>query len=249
MNCLHILRVKLLRNFKRNIELSQKKILILDYSVPRIEAPAIKRWLPEDSQVSSLFIDTKESFPDDLIENDFTHVIHSGSELSITETAPFTNKAVTYIQKIRDKGVSQMGICYGHQLLCLALAGKHSVRSSPIGFEAGWCSVTFINSAMNILGVRKTEVVWQHHFDEVIKLPEGSELLATNSHAKIQAYVNYQQHLFGTQFHPEFDKQTGNEFYLKDRELLEKNNYNVDDIIKRGPSIEAGKIFFNFFLG
>jgi GMP synthase-like glutamine amidotransferase len=240
--------ITILREKYRNIKLSQKKILILDYSLSGFEAPAIKRWLPEDSQVSSLFINTKESFPDDLIENDFTHVIHSGSELSITKTAPFTKKAVTYIQKIRGKDVSQMGICYGHQLLCLALAGKHSVRSSPIGFEAGWCNVTFNNSAMNELGVSETEILWQHHFDEVVKLPEGSELLATNSHTKIQAYVNYEQHLFGTQFHPEFDKQTGNEFYLKDSELLEKNSYNVDAIIKGSPSIDAGKIFFNYFL-
>ncbi len=228
--------------------MSQKKILILDYSVTRIEASAIKRCLPADAQFFTLFIDAQESFPDDLVENEFTHVIHSGSELSVTKTAPFTQKAVTYIQKIRDKGVSQMGICYGHQLICLALAGKHAVRSSPNGLEAGWSNVTFNNGAMNVLGIRESEVVFQYHFDEVIKLPEGSEILATNAHTQIQAYVNYEQHLFGTQFHPEFDKETGNELYLRDGELLEKNNYNVEDIIKGGPSIEVGKIFFNFFL-
>jgi GMP synthase (glutamine-hydrolysing) len=102
----------------RNIRLNQKKILILDYSVDRSETSLIKRWLPIDSYASSLFIDTEESFPDDLINEDFTHVIHTGSALSITATAPFTSKAVNYIQKIRDKGVSQMGICYGHQLIC-----------------------------------------------------------------------------------------------------------------------------------
>ena len=63
--------------------MSQKRILILDYSVDRSETGSIKRWLPEDSNVSSLFIDTAESFPDDLINHDFTHVIHSGSALSI----------------------------------------------------------------------------------------------------------------------------------------------------------------------
>ena len=75
----------------------QKKILILDYSPTRVEASAIKRWLPVDAQVVSLFIDTEESFPDDLAENNFTHVIHSGSDLSITEKAPSGSLSPTLI--------------------------------------------------------------------------------------------------------------------------------------------------------
>ena len=163
--------------------------------------------------------------------------------------SPFGEKAVNYTREIRDKGVSQMGICYGHQLVCRALVGKRAVRSSPNGLEAGWKRVTFINNAINVLGVRKSEIVWQHHFDEVTELPEGSELLATNPHSSIQAYVNYEQHLFGTQFHPEFDKETGNKIFLQDRELLEKNGYDVDAMIKQGPSFDVGKVFFGFFLG
>ena len=229
--------------------MSPKWILTLDYSVERIETEAIKRWLPVDAQVSSLFIDTKESFPDDLIDNDFSHVIHSGSSLSITETAPFTEKAVEYIRKARDKGIWQMGICYGHQLVCRALVGKQAVRSSPNGLEAGWKRVTFVNYGMNALGVREREVVWQHHFDEVTELPGGSELIATNPHTSIQAYINYEQRLFGTQFHPEFDQEAGNRIFREDRELLETNGYDVGAMIKQGPSFDTGSVFFGFFLG
>jgi GMP synthase (glutamine-hydrolysing) len=228
--------------------MSEKKILILDYSVSKIEAPAIRRWLPSDALVSKIYIDTEESFPDDLIENDFTHVIHSGSELSITEAAPFTKRAVAYIQNIRDKGVSQFGICYGHQLICLALVGKHAVRSSPKGLEVGWGNVTFTSRGLNILNVRENEVVWQYHFDEVIELPGGSDLIATNEHTEIQAYINHQQKIIGTQFHPEFDKEAGDKLYLEEREQIERYNFNVDEIISRSPSIDAGKIFFGYFL-
>lgn len=228
--------------------MNQKQILILDYSVDRNETSIVKRWLPINSHVLSLFIDTEESFSEDLIKDEFTHVIHTGSLLSITKTAPFTKKVVNYIQTIRDKGVWQMGICYGHQLVCQALIGKHAVRSCLNGFEAGWINVTFVNNSVNMLGVRESEKVWQHHFDEVTELPEGSELLATNPHTRIQAYINYEQRLLGTQFHPEIDKDTGNNYFLKDKELLERNHYNVNDIIKQGPSFEVGKVFFNFFL-
>lgn len=226
-----------------------QKILILDYSVDRSETSAVKRWLPVNSDVSSLFIDTEESFPDDLINKDFTHVIHTGSALSITQVAAFTDKAVDYIRKARDKGVSQMGICYGHQLICQALIGKHAVQSSPNGLEAGWNNITFVNGSISTLGVEKNETVWQHHFDEVIELPEGSELYATNPHTRIQAYINYKQRLFGTQFHPEFDKEAGDKIFLDNKPLSENSNYNVQDMIKRGPSFEVGKVFFGFFLG
>ena len=227
--------------------MSIQKILILDYSVDRSETSAIKRWLPENSDITSLFIDTEESFLDGLINDDFTHVIHTGSSLSITQAAPFTDKAVEFIKKAKDKGVAQMGICYGHQLICLALIGKHAVRLSPKGLEAGWNNVKFVNSSISTLGVKEDEIVWQHHYDEVTELPEGSELLATNKHTKIQAYINNKQRLFGTQFHPEFDKQAGDKIFLDNKSLHHK--FNVHDMIKRGPSFEVGKVFFGFFLG
>lgn len=228
--------------------MNPKKILILDYSVSRIEASAILRWMPHEAEVKSLFIDTEESFPEHLSREGFTHVIHSGSELSITEDAPFTRRAVDFIREIRDQGIPQMGICYGHQLVCRALVGKHAVRKNPKGFEAGWISVKFIERAMNLLGVKESEVIWHHHFDEVIELPVGSELLATNGHTEIQSFIDTGQNLFGTQFHPEFDKKAGDEIYIKDRKLLEAHNYSVEEIVKGFPSMDTGRVFFDYFL-
>jgi GMP synthase (glutamine-hydrolysing) len=154
---------------------------------------------------------------------------------------------VNFILDARNAKIAQMGICYGHQLVCRALLGKGAVQSSPKGIEAGWSPVRFDQNAMKYLGVRESEVVWQHHFDEVIEIPPGSQLLATNAHTHIQAYVNFEWHLLGIQFHPEFDREAGNKIYLEDRKLLEKNGYNVDEMVKGGPSFETGKTLFGFF--
>jgi GMP synthase (glutamine-hydrolysing) len=222
--------------------------LILDYSVDRSETAVIQRWLPKEAEVTPLFIDTAESFPDQLIKEAYTHVIHTGSALSINQPVPFAPKAIKYIRDLAGKRIPQMGICYGHQLICLALLGPQAIRKAPAGFEVGWPEVDFLVDTFQIPEVSKTERIWQHHFDEVIQLPEGSRIIAVNQHTHIQAYINNQLRLFGTQFHPEFDREKGNEAFLKDRELLARNNYDVDEIIKHGPSLEAGRIFFNFFL-
>lgn len=224
------------------------KTLVLDYSTDRSEATATLRWLPGEAQVTTLFIDTEESFPDNLARMGFTHVIHSGSALSVMEQAPFTVKAVRFIRDARDGGISQMGICYGHQLLCLALVGENAVRKSPKGLEAGWREVSFDLSELEIPGVGERERVWQSHFDEVTELPEGSILFGSGTHTRIQGCINHQQRLFATQFHPEFDRDAGNKLYLDEGDFLSKHEYNADELVKGGPSIETGVIFFSFFL-
>ena len=231
------------------MNLKKKNILILDYSVDRKETTIIRKGLlSKQAAVSSLCIDTALSFPKNLISENFTHIIHTGSSLSINKEAPFTARALDYIRTATKKGIWQMGICYGHQLVCKALVGDHAVRSSPNGFEAGWDKVNFLKGARSLLGVNEEEKVWQHHFDEVTQLPKGSQLLATNKHSKVQAYVNFEARILGTQFHPEFDREAGNDYFLSDRKFITKNQKDVDCMVQDGPSFDTVNVFFDFFL-
>ncbi len=227
--------------------MSPEKILILDYSTDQSETPAIKRWLPKNAQVVSHFINSEQSFPDNLAGQNFSHVIHTGSALSITKPAPFTEKAERYIKNCIASGIAQMGICYGHQLICKTLIGEQAVRPSPNGLEAGWEKVRFTQAGIVSFGVKEYESVWQHHFDEVTVLPEGSVVLATNGHSKIQAFVDHERRLLGTQFHPEFDRDTGNDIYLEDNALLKKNGYDYKELITGAPTFETGKLIFGYF--
>jgi GMP synthase (glutamine-hydrolysing) len=224
-------------------------ILILDYSVDRFETPIIKGFLKTyDFEVTALHITTETSFPDDLIEKEFTHVVHTGSTVSITESSPVTLKEVNYIRSLVKKGTWQFGICYGHQLMGFALVGAHAVRETPGGLEAGWGEVEFNELGQKLLNLKPVEHIWQHHFDEVTELPEGSKILATNNHSKIQAYINYEKRLLGTQFHPEINVKQGNKYFLNDRKLLESHGFDVDAMVKEEPTFDTPKVFFEFFL-
>lgn len=224
------------------------KILILDYSVDQFETPLIEKCIPADIEKMSLHITSGESFPENILNQGFTHIVHSGSSHSINEISPFTERTMELIHEAVKKGIWQMGICYGHQLLCRTIVGEQAVRKAPAGFEAGWKKVWFLDSACQLLGVDGEENIWQHHFDEVVELPLWSELLATNGHSHIQAFINYELKILGTQFHPEFDESKGNAFFRKDRALLEEHGFDVDEMLQGKPSFDSRNVFFEFFL-
>ncbi len=224
------------------------KIQILDYSTTQIAAPLFKNYLPDNLEISEHYISSKESFIPVLEQTGVTHVVHSGSALSINQPAPFMESALEYIRTLTQQGIKQMGVCFGHQLICRALVGEHAVQASPNGLEAGWREVEFRDSASAIPGLSGTQTVWQHHFDEAIELPPGSELIATAEHTHIQAYINHKHGLIGMQFHPEFDRDSGNEYFLHDRQLLEKQGFDVKHLTQGMPSGNHGNSVFNYFL-
>lgn len=225
-----------------------KNILLLDYSTDQNSAAAFRRWLPCGVRVTDRFVDEHETSLSDVDPGAFTHIVHSGSALSIVDDAPFSKAAEDLIREAARCGIAQMGICFGHQLLCRSLVGKHAVRHTPKGLEVGWGQVEFTDLGQQLLAVGQSERVWQYHFDEVTALPAGSELVATNSHSTIQAFINENTKLIGTQFHPEFDQQEGNRVFREDHESLAKQNVDAAELIRGTPTIASGPLFFGFFL-
>jgi GMP synthase (glutamine-hydrolysing) len=228
---------------------TERRILILDYSVDRSETALVRKYIAAEDDHTAVFVDQADSLPHDLLAGGYTHVIHTGSALSIVKPAPFTEAALALIRELPATGAAQMGICYGCQLVCLAFCGKDSVRRSPRGLEAGWGAVELTGEGPTIPETGRREIVWQSHFDEVVALPPGSLIMARGEHTTIQAFINQELRLFGTQFHPEFDRDDGNRQFLRDRDLLESNGYDVDAVVQDGPSLDTGATFIGFFLG
>jgi GMP synthase (glutamine-hydrolysing) len=224
------------------------RILILDYSVDRSETALVQKYLRASDDITALFIEIDDSFPADLPAEGYTHVIHTGSSLSITVPAPFSGAALSLCKAFAEHGTAQMGICYGHQLICLAFCGYGAIRRCPAGLEAGWENVRFTGEGPSIPGTGESEKIWQSHFDEVVVLPPGSVVMAENGHSGIQAFFNRELRLFGTQFHPEFDRDDGNRQFLHDRDLLEASGLDADRIISGGPTVDCGSVFIGFFL-
>jgi GMP synthase (glutamine-hydrolysing) len=225
-----------------------KKVLILDYSLDAFETPLVESAIPSGFEIQKIHVKTGEDIPEKILRTGVTHVIHTGSTLSSTDDSPFMERAIRVIRAAVGREIWQFGICFGHQLLNRVLVGKHAIRSIPRGMEVGWKKVWFLDAGKHLFNVNEDEILFEHHNDEVVEMPLWSELLATNNHTHIQAFINYDLKLLGTQFHPEFDEVSGNEFIRKDKVKLENDGINVDEILQGKPSIDSRKTFFEIFL-
>lgn len=220
----------------------EKPVLILDYSVDRKSGDNIGRWFKEHLCV--LRIEPESPFPT-LDPSLYSAVVHSGSALSITDSHPFLKGAREFVRSSAGR-VPQMGICYGHQLLAMALCGRDAVGKCPSA-EVGWLPVNFLPS-WPVPGPCGMLRVWQSHYDRAVKFPPGSVITASNSHTEIQAFVNMNLMLYGTQFHPEFDRESGNACFASDPEIFRKNGLSLEKTLEGGPDLNTGKVVFQHFL-
>lgn len=85
-----------------------------------------------------------------------------------------------------------VGICFGHQIIAQALGG--AVIKHPDGWAVGAQDYDFG-------GERVTLNAW--HQDQVIRRPEGAEVLARNAFCENAALI-YDDRAFSVQAHPEF---------------------------------------------
>ena len=141
-------------------------------------------------------------------EGDWHGVVITGSAFSTYEELDWIAPAEDYLRRLAARGIPLYGVCFGHQLLAQAFGGK--VEPCPQGWELGTCRVELNELAQKdplFQNLPKDLKVQQSHADVVTVLPEGAEVLASNSHWGVQAF-RLGQHVWGTQFHPEFTSAT-----------------------------------------
>jgi GMP synthase (glutamine-hydrolysing) len=126
-------------------------------------------------------------------------IILSGGPNSVyeKESPKLTPEFYSYVSKEK---IPVLGICYGHHLIAHQLNGKilsHDIK------EYGLADLKVKDITGLLEGFKEKEIVWMSHGDQVKELPEGFDVLAYTDSCPIASYANYQQNLFGVQFHPE----------------------------------------------
>ncbi|NIA02207.1 MAG: glutamine-hydrolyzing GMP synthase [Nitrospirae bacterium] len=163
--------------------------------------------------------------PVDELRN-YKGIILSGGPASVS--AP---DSVKCDPRLYELGVPVLGICYGHQLTAHTLGGeidKGHVR------EYGSAVVKFSERKGIFEGVEESEDAWMSHFDQVVKAPEGFEVIASTQDCPIAGMANYEKNIFTVQFHPEVTHTPCGKLILENFVMLTgaKREWSIDSYIQ-----------------
>jgi len=97
-------------------------------------------------------------------------------------------------------GIPMLGICYGQQLMAVALGGE--VSRSGVG-EYGKSELAVQTPGVVMDGTPERQTVWMSHFDAVVTPPDGFRVTAATGTSPCAVIEDTERRLFGVQFHPE----------------------------------------------
>ncbi|USZ72435.1 type 1 glutamine amidotransferase [Natronosalvus halobius] len=175
---------------------------------------------------------------------DYDAVIVSGSGASVYGDEPWIPPLLEWVDEAIDRDLPVLGVCFGHQLLAHVLGG----RVEPMGeYEIGYREIERVGDSQLLSSLPDRFLAFTTHSDEVTKLPPGAELTAENDYS-IHGFRA--GHVFGVQFHPEYDRATA-ERITREKDLPEERIAAVLDGITEENVVTAAdaKVLFDNFLG
>ena len=107
-------------------------------------------------------------------------------------------------EQILQSGLPILGICYGMQLITLALGGR---VAPSLQREYGLAEVE--TQRLNPLLPVGTQPVWMSHGDRIEQPPENFLVLASSANSLVAAFCDPTGKYFGLQFHPEVNHTPG----------------------------------------
>lgn len=173
-------------------------------------ADFLHRYVPKVS-IDIIFIaDLDSQLPSGANLNSYDAYIWTGSDLTIyhTDDARVTRQ-VELARAIFQAGAPCYGSCWGIQMAAYAAGGE--VGKNPRGREWSVARRILRTPAGQehplLSGKPDTYDGFIMHLDEVVSLPSGATLLATNDHTHVQALeVKHKNGTFwATQYHPEYN--------------------------------------------
>ena len=131
----------------------------------------------------------------ELRERNPSGIIFSGGPASVLdEDSPLCDPTIYDLEK------PILGICYGMQMTGKLLGGEIKPGDSR---EYGSTDIVVRNGSTLFADFPGEDVVWMSHGDQVERLPDGFEVLATSESCPIAAMGHETRRIYGLQFHPE----------------------------------------------
>jgi len=166
-------------------------------------------------------------------------VVLTGSAHSITKDYPWLATLEDFTRKRCASGLPLFGVCYGHQLIARALAGREAVGRAAVP-EVTFAPIEIVKQHPVFAGLPNPFLVMSSHYDEAKKLPDGFELLARSRDCAVQAMAHRDRPIVGVQFHPEFDIAKSRQSVNDERESLIRLGLDPDALQAGIPDRRTG---------
>ncbi len=185
-----------------------------------------------------------ESLPDQF---EYSGIIIPGSHAMVTDQLDWSERIAAWIPHAIEQRIPILGICYGHQLIAHALGG--TVDYNPNGLEFGTAIIRLTPAKKHdpLFSILPEAVAFQvSHSQSVISLPHGTELLAFNDMEPHHAF-RYSNHVWGIQFHPEFDADITRRYIRLLSGKLEAKGLNPAELSRSSYETPFGSAFLKQF--
>ncbi|MDP2999969.1 MAG: type 1 glutamine amidotransferase [Bryobacterales bacterium] len=157
-------------------------------------------WFPSDDPIP----------PDGLGPEHYAGILWTGCNLTIYDSGDArVTRQIEFAKKSYEAGTCGFGTCWGVQMAAVAAGGE--VRANPRGREMGLARKIRLTPAglghPMFEGKPAVYGGFISHLDEIMQLPPGAALLASNDFTSVQAIeVKHRKGVFwATQYHPEYD--------------------------------------------
>jgi len=142
------------------------------------------------------------NIPCELLSNTLTvdEILKKNPKGLILGGGPSIEDAGMCEEYIKNIDVPILGICLGHQLIAKAFGGE--VETSPTESYAQ-VKISINNDETLFSGLAPEMDVWSSHKDEVKKIPDDFDILASSDLCDIESFKHKTKDIYGIQFHPE----------------------------------------------
>lgn len=156
-------------------------------------------------------------------------VVMTGSPARIADQTPWMVRAQDSARSLIAAKVPVFGICFGHQLLGMALGGRSG--PNPAGREIGTAYLR-LEGEDSLLGpLPRSFPVSMTHLDSVLELPPGARALGSTERERYAA-VRFAETAWGVQFHPELGPDSIGDYILSRREALIEEGLDPDVLLE-----------------
>jgi GMP synthase (glutamine-hydrolysing) len=127
-------------------------------------------------------------------------LVMGGGPQSVRSPDHLTGELADAARLIRQVNLPMLCICVTHQLLATAFGGATEAARKP---EFGPVEISVIKEGHILEGLGPSFTAWESHNDEVVKVPDGFQVIAKSGSCAVEAMRHESRDIFGVQFHPE----------------------------------------------